>query len=166
MPDTGYESIRVQPGGTASDVDGNIVRYQWDFEGDGVFDHDSAAGPAVQHTYYLRASCPGTYRPTLLVTDDTGHRGIANRGTGDLLSPLSSNSNPLHDLHEDRIADRWTTARTLRTRYSRISTAINRATSAMTMMKVMRAPTSATPIRWIHPCQTARFASRFAPATT
>ena len=77
VPDTGYESITVQLDGSASDVDGSIVRYQWDFEGDGVFDHDSAAGPAVQHTYYLPDAGPGTYRPTLLVTDDAGHRGIA-----------------------------------------------------------------------------------------
>lgn len=77
VPDIGYESITVQLDGTANDVNGGIVRYQWDFEGDGVFDYDSAAGPAVQHTFYLPADGPGTYRPTLLVTDDAGHRGIA-----------------------------------------------------------------------------------------
>jgi flagellar hook assembly protein FlgD len=77
VPDTGYESITVQLDGTASDVNGSIARYQWDFEGDGVFDYDSAAGPAVQHTYYLPDQGPGTYRPTLLVTDDQGHRAMA-----------------------------------------------------------------------------------------
>lgn len=70
VPDSGYESISVTLTANASDADGSIASYQWDVDGDGTFD---ASGQEIQHTYQQ----PGTYRPTVLVIDDDGHRAVA-----------------------------------------------------------------------------------------
>ena len=51
----------------SSDTDGRIVRYEWDFDGDGVFEVSSTR-PSVQHVFVQG----GTVRVTLRVTDDTG----------------------------------------------------------------------------------------------
>ncbi len=48
---------------TASDIDGSVASYSWDF-GDG----NSATGASANHTY----TTPGTYSVTLTVTDDRG----------------------------------------------------------------------------------------------
>jgi len=69
-PDIGYESISISLSANAQDIDGTIDEYQWDFDGDGIFD---ATGATVQHTYQL----PGSYLPTVLVTDNQGHRAVA-----------------------------------------------------------------------------------------
>jgi PKD repeat protein len=53
----------VRFSGSASDPDGEIVSYVWDF-GDG----ESAVGQEVSHTYVAA----GEYRPVLTVTDDDG----------------------------------------------------------------------------------------------
>ncbi|MBU4589315.1 MAG: carboxypeptidase regulatory-like domain-containing protein [Candidatus Omnitrophica bacterium] len=42
-----------------------IQKYQWDFEGDGIFDFTSTDSPVVNHTYFQ----PGLHAPTLRVTD-------------------------------------------------------------------------------------------------
>lgn len=60
----------VFDGGGSSDSDGTIVRYQWDFESDGVFDADSA-NPTASHAY--PAAFAGIV--TLRVTDNDGRTG-------------------------------------------------------------------------------------------
>lgn len=57
------------PGRRSFDADGTITEYYWDF-GDGT----SAFGPTVEHTYIL----PGTYRATLVVTDNAGEQSFVN----------------------------------------------------------------------------------------
>ncbi|MEW6441951.1 MAG: PKD domain-containing protein [bacterium] len=52
------------------DPDGEIVRYEWDWDGDGVFD-DQSASPAAQHTW--NAEFTGTV--TLRVWDDEDQTG-------------------------------------------------------------------------------------------
>jgi len=69
-PDVGYETVTIDLQAVASDVNGSIVSYQWDFDGDGVFD---ATGATAQATY----TQPGTYYPTVLVTDDQGQKTVA-----------------------------------------------------------------------------------------
>ncbi|MCS6936943.1 MAG: PKD domain-containing protein [Candidatus Bipolaricaulota bacterium] len=49
------------------DPDGKIVKYEWDFDGDGVFEV-STDKPTVQHTF----TKTGEYKVTLRVTDDKG----------------------------------------------------------------------------------------------
>jgi PKD repeat protein len=54
--------------GTGTDPDGQVVKYQWDFEGDGVWDFESPSSGTASHTY----SAPGTYDSRFRVTDDRG----------------------------------------------------------------------------------------------
>ena len=54
--------------GTGSDQDGQVVRYQWDFNGDGVWDYESPSSGSATWTY----DNPGTYESKLRVTDDLG----------------------------------------------------------------------------------------------
>lgn len=51
--------------GTATD-DGYIVKYEWDFEGDGTFEWSSVQGGNASHTY----NSPGTFTATFRVTDN------------------------------------------------------------------------------------------------
>lgn len=66
------ETININVGvtfdaGSSSDVDGVIVQYEWDFDGDGLFEV-STTSATVQHVFELG----GTRSVTLRVTDDTG----------------------------------------------------------------------------------------------
>ena len=59
--------------GTGTDTDGSIVKYEWDFEGDGIFDLAILASPTVANGsishIYTKAD---SYNPVLRVTDDKG----------------------------------------------------------------------------------------------
>ena len=48
------------------DSDGDIVLYEWDFEGDGVYDWNSTKNGKTTHIY----NNPRTYKTTLRVTDN------------------------------------------------------------------------------------------------
>jgi hypothetical protein len=54
--------------GTGNDDDGYIIKYEWDFDGDGTFDWVSTTPEPVTFTYGI----PGTYQAVLRVTDDNG----------------------------------------------------------------------------------------------
>jgi hypothetical protein len=54
--------------GIANDSDGQIVLYEWDFDGDGVFDHSSNRSEIVTFKY----TESGQYTVTFRVTDDKG----------------------------------------------------------------------------------------------
>ncbi len=64
-PLSGSTPLNVQLAGSAQD-DGEILLYEWDFEGDGNFDWSSTSTGAVAHTY----GQAGTYAATLRVTDN------------------------------------------------------------------------------------------------
>ncbi len=51
------------------DFDGEVVSYEWDFDGDGVFD---AEGVRVTHVF----TTPGQFEVTLIATDDDGLEGV------------------------------------------------------------------------------------------
>ena len=57
---------------TATDSDGAITRWEWDFEDDGTFDYSSTTTATTSHTY----ATPGTPRAKLRVTDDKGAIGL------------------------------------------------------------------------------------------
>ncbi len=53
---------------TSSDPGGQIVRHEWDFNGDGTFELDTGETSTVQRTWEV----PGTYPVRLRVTDNEG----------------------------------------------------------------------------------------------
>jgi hypothetical protein len=55
------------------DADGSILRYEWDLDGDGLYDHTSTYS-AIQYTY----AEDGTYLASVRVTDDRGGSDIAS----------------------------------------------------------------------------------------
>ncbi len=66
-PASGNASLTVNFNGTVTDG-GSIVLWEWDFEGDGVFDFSSPTSPATSHTY----ANGGVFAPALRVTDNDG----------------------------------------------------------------------------------------------
>jgi len=75
-PETGDSPLTVTLVSNGSyDADGTIVKYQWDFEGDGKFDTSSAAPEPVTHEYPA-----GEYHAKLRVTDNGGKTATAETG--------------------------------------------------------------------------------------
>ena len=66
-PLSGTPPLKVDFDASGSTADGgSIVRYEWDWEGDGSWDLDSGATPTASHTY----DTLGTYQATVRVWDD------------------------------------------------------------------------------------------------
>ena len=60
--------------GRGLDKDGSVVRFMWDFDGDGTWDYEGEYGARI-HAYAL----PGHYHAHLRVVDDGGAKGDAYR---------------------------------------------------------------------------------------
>jgi len=58
--------------GDSHDPDGSIAKYEWDWEGDGVWDEDTGAASMAQHVY----EAADYYNAT--DDDAMGHGGILN----------------------------------------------------------------------------------------
>jgi len=74
MPNQGWAPLTVyfSPFGS-TDPDGTIDSYQWDLDGDGLYETDAtAAGGYAQYTY----SAAGEYSARLQVTDDSGAQAV------------------------------------------------------------------------------------------
>jgi PKD repeat protein len=67
-PSNGAVPLLVNFFGTATDPDGTIARYEWDFEGDGTFDYTSTTTGNTSHTY----ADAGTFGALFRVTDNEG----------------------------------------------------------------------------------------------
>ena len=68
-PRYAYGQLDAQFDASASlDDDGAIVKYEWDFDGDGSFEAESADDPLATHSY----DSPGTFPALVRVTDDSG----------------------------------------------------------------------------------------------
>ncbi len=80
--------------GSASDADGSIVRYEWDFTNDGTFDYTSPSTASTTHDY----GTSGTYTAKLRVTDNDGAIGLAvvtvNVVDGVFVSATGNDGNP------------------------------------------------------------------------
>ncbi len=74
-PTSGSAPLTVTMGGSATD-DGTIVLWEWDFDGDGVFDFSSPTSPVTVHFY----ADPGLYAASLRATDDSGLTGTDSIG--------------------------------------------------------------------------------------
>jgi len=60
-------TVTLTPNATTNNA---IIRYEWDFEGDGIFDRTETVGRDQIFTY----NTPGNYNATLRVTDNTGEQ--------------------------------------------------------------------------------------------
>jgi hypothetical protein len=65
----------VQFSGTGTDDDGSIEKYEWDFEGDGVYDLSSGDNGRTTNVY----NNEGTYTAVLRVTDNDGFTATDSR---------------------------------------------------------------------------------------
>jgi len=71
-PFSEYQGIPITFDGSASyDTDGNIVLYEWDFDGDGIYDYSSAITGVTTYAY----PTGGNFNPVLRVTDDDTETG-------------------------------------------------------------------------------------------
>ena len=72
-PDSGSHPLTVTLDASASsDPDGSIVNYEWDFDGDGVYD-GYGSGSTTDHTY----TTGGVYTAKVRVTDNAGAQDTA-----------------------------------------------------------------------------------------
>ena len=65
---SGEAPFVVEFSGSATDADGSIVLYEWDFDGDKTFDYSSTSSASVTHSY----DAGGVFSATLRVTDNDG----------------------------------------------------------------------------------------------
>jgi hypothetical protein len=68
---TGTPGVPLQFSGAATDEDGTVVLYEWDFDGDGVFEWSSTENGLNTYIY----NNEGTYTATLRVTDNDDFTG-------------------------------------------------------------------------------------------
>ncbi|MFQ5900079.1 MAG: PKD domain-containing protein [Thermodesulfobacteriota bacterium] len=73
-PFSGTTPLTVDFDAAASDIDGSVVKYEWDFDGDGVYDLDTGAASIATFTY----NSAGTYNARVRVTDDEGATATDN----------------------------------------------------------------------------------------
>lgn len=66
FPTSGMSPLEVQLDAGGSTDDGTITTYEWDYEGDGIYDENTGNTPIVFHTYETQ----GSYTPTVRITDD------------------------------------------------------------------------------------------------
>ena len=71
-PTEGQGPLTVHFTHDGTDPDGSIVLYEWDFEGDGVYEYSLGTDGAVDHTY----TDGGRYVARLRVTDNEGLTGV------------------------------------------------------------------------------------------
>jgi hypothetical protein len=85
--------------GTGEDLDGSIVTYKWDFDGDGEYDHTSYTTGTVVHTY----DDIDEYVARLLVIDDKD--GAATDTCNVTITPVHVNQPPTADAGSDDIVE-------------------------------------------------------------
>jgi spore coat protein H len=70
MPNQGWAPMTVYFSAFgSSSINGSIVQYEWDLDGNGIYDTDASSAGGYTSYYYAK---PGEYQVTLRVTDSTG----------------------------------------------------------------------------------------------
>ncbi len=82
-PVSGNTPLSVKFTASASDPDGYVTTYEWDFDGDGNYDENTATTSATYYTY----TEAGTYNAKLRVTDDGGASTESDSVTITVVSP-------------------------------------------------------------------------------
>jgi len=77
VPSNGEIPLDVTFYGSGSDPDGSIVLYEWDFEGDGVYEWSSTTTGSTTYTY----TAVGTFNAVFRVTDNSGLTATAHATT-------------------------------------------------------------------------------------
>lgn len=77
VPSNGEVPLTAQLHGSGSDPDGSIVLYEWDFDGDGIFDWSSTTTGNTTYTY----TAVGSYQAVFRVTDNDGQTATALAAT-------------------------------------------------------------------------------------
>ncbi|MBI2399591.1 MAG: PKD domain-containing protein [Deltaproteobacteria bacterium] len=72
-PATGMAPLLVQFSASMTDSDGSITGYEWDFDGDGVYEYSSVSSSAT-HTYQVA----GTYSARVRARDNGGAYAVSN----------------------------------------------------------------------------------------
>ncbi|MBI3096952.1 MAG: PKD domain-containing protein [Planctomycetes bacterium] len=75
-PASGVTPLAVTFSASASDSDGSIVTYEWDFNGNGLYDLATTGSGPVTHTF----TGAGAFTPAVRVTDDDGLSTVATTG--------------------------------------------------------------------------------------
>jgi hypothetical protein len=70
----GYAPLAVNFDASGSTDDGTIVRYEWDWQGDGIYDLDTGAVPTTSRIY----EGVGSFNPTVRVTDNDALQATAS----------------------------------------------------------------------------------------
>jgi hypothetical protein len=70
----GYAPLTVNFDASGSTDDGTIVKYEWDWEGDGIYDLDTGAAPTTSRIY----DRVGSFNPTVRVTDNDSLQATAS----------------------------------------------------------------------------------------
>ena len=83
--------------GIGIDPDGKIALYEWDFEGDGIYDYTNTLTGEITHQY-VKA---GIYMATLRVTDNEGETATDNTGVT-ISEPPAANKLPRANAGPDR----------------------------------------------------------------
>jgi hypothetical protein len=88
MPDQGWAplTVHLSPFGTRDSAD-DIVLFEWDLQGDGVFEIDATSTMGYTQAFYTK---PRAYAPTLRVTNSQGQRATASAQVT-IRHPASSN---------------------------------------------------------------------------
>jgi len=81
-PKTALMSEGIFFKGSATDSDGFIVKYEWDFDGDGNYDSDTGVATSAYYIYYDA----GIYNARLRVTDNGGASSLSNMETVEIES--------------------------------------------------------------------------------
>jgi hypothetical protein len=68
------DQVTLDASGSHDSLDGTVVDYQWDVDGDGSFDFDTGATPSITRVYSER----GIVQPRVKVTGDAGSSAIAS----------------------------------------------------------------------------------------
>jgi flagellar hook assembly protein FlgD len=72
-PSNGPVPLAVNFTGTGTDPDGQITKFEWDFDGNGTFDFSSTTTGNASHTY----NTAGTFHAVFRVTDNDGQTATA-----------------------------------------------------------------------------------------
>jgi hypothetical protein len=75
--------------GTGTDSDGTIVKYEWDYNGDGTWDYSSPTSADASYTY----DKPGYYMALFRVTDNNGTSTVVSLSLGVRTTEIGAKNN-------------------------------------------------------------------------